>query len=71
MSARTPSPFTPAHTGVELRLPWWAIALPALAFAALLLLISGPAQADPARGGSGALTHVLGALRETVRHLGL
>ncbi|MBM7438165.1 hypothetical protein [Streptomyces sp. HB132] len=40
---------------VDVRLPWWAVALPALAFAALLLLIVEPGQAhatagDPAIG---------------------
>ncbi|MDK0518719.1 hypothetical protein [Streptomyces sp. ML-6] len=43
----------PATGGVEVRLPWWAVALPALAFAALMLLIIGTgdaqaATADPA-----------------------
>ncbi|MDF9812431.1 hypothetical protein [Streptomyces sp. SPB162] len=32
--------------GVQTRLPWWAVALPALAFAALLMLIAGPGQTD-------------------------
>ncbi|SFW98457.1 hypothetical protein OH786_07250 [Streptomyces atratus] len=45
----------PATGSVEVRLPWWAIALPALAFAALLLLIVGTGEAhaattDPAVG---------------------
>ncbi|AEN09156.1 MULTISPECIES: hypothetical protein [unclassified Streptomyces] len=35
---------------VEARLPWWAVVLPALAFAALLLLIAGPGQAEAATG---------------------
>ncbi|WP_431048010.1 hypothetical protein ACQUSR_26360 [Streptomyces sp. P1-3] len=30
------------HSGMEIRLPWWAIALPAIAFAALLLLQAAP-----------------------------
>ncbi|MFD3653688.1 hypothetical protein [Streptomyces sp. NPDC058620] len=46
---------TPAPGSVEVRLPWWAVVLPALAFAALLLLIVGPGEArastgDPALG---------------------
>ncbi|KUJ68911.1 hypothetical protein ACZ90_16120 [Streptomyces albus subsp. albus] len=69
MSARTHSTVTPAHSGVDCRLPWWAVALPVLAFAALLLLIAGPAEAHPAQGGSGTLGHVLGAARQTVQHL--
>ncbi|GAA2990247.1 hypothetical protein [Streptomyces fulvorobeus] len=41
---------TPAADGVEIRLPWWAVVLPALAFAALLLLIAGPGEARAATG---------------------
>ncbi|MFD4763732.1 hypothetical protein OG936_06520 [Streptomyces sp. NBC_00846] len=45
----------PATGSVEVRLPWWAIALPAIAFAALLLMIVGSGDAhaatvDPALG---------------------
>ncbi|MCZ4125115.1 hypothetical protein [Streptomyces sp. H39-S7] len=32
--------------GVQTSLPWWAVALPALAFAALLMLIAGPGRTD-------------------------
>ncbi|MER6169387.1 hypothetical protein [Streptomyces violaceorubidus] len=47
---------TPTHTrppqatrgGVDIRLPWWALALPVLAFVALLLLILDPADAHAA-----------------------
>lgn len=51
MSARTHtrSP-RPASAGVEVRLPWWAIALPSVAFAALLLMIVGSGQAHAATG---------------------
>lgn len=38
---------------VEIRLPWWAIALPAIAFAALLLLMTGSGQANAAAGDPG------------------
>ncbi|MGV9282445.1 hypothetical protein [Streptomyces sp. NPDC003730] len=34
--------------GVDIRLPWWALALPVLAFAALLLLLLNPADAHAA-----------------------
>ena len=45
----------------QTRLPWWALALPALAFAALLtLLTSGSASADGSGSGSGS--DVLGRL---------
>ncbi|MEL5954675.1 hypothetical protein ACGF8B_12865 [Streptomyces sp. NPDC047917] len=49
MPARTHTPTThPATGSVEVRLPWWAIALPAIAFAALLLLIMGSGEAQAA-----------------------
>ncbi|MGW2083570.1 hypothetical protein [Streptomyces sp. NPDC001880] len=49
MPARTHTRIThPATGSVEVRLPWWAIALPALAFAALLLLIVGTGEAHAA-----------------------
>ncbi|MFB6878819.1 hypothetical protein [Streptomyces sp. NPDC056323] len=48
MPARTHTPtIHPATGSVEVRLPWWAIALPAIAFAALLL-ITGPGEAHAA-----------------------
>ncbi|THA22975.1 hypothetical protein E6R18_31715 [Streptomyces sp. A1277] len=53
MPARTHTRTThPDSGGVDVRLPWWAIALPAVAFAALLLLIAGPGQAHAATGDS-------------------
>jgi hypothetical protein len=49
MSAPTHTPPHPATgRGAETRLPWWALLLPALAFAALLLLILNPADAHAA-----------------------
>jgi len=33
---------------VDIRLPWWALALPVLAFVTLLLLILTPAEAHAA-----------------------
>ncbi|WP_326696804.1 hypothetical protein OG909_05430 [Streptomyces sp. NBC_01754] len=52
MTARTQtrSRRVPTDDAVEVRLPWWAVVLPALAFAALLLLIAGPGQAQAATG---------------------
>ncbi|MEV6757901.1 hypothetical protein [Streptomyces sp. NPDC051214] len=50
---------------VEIQLPWWAIALPAIAFAALLLLILNPADAHAASGDP-VVTHVLERIQETV-----
>ncbi|MEK8142550.1 hypothetical protein NKH18_09975 [Streptomyces sp. M10(2022)] len=59
----------PAHTrshrqaseGVEVRLPWWAVALPAVAFAALLLLMAGPGRAH-ASSGDPAIGQLLGRI---------
>jgi hypothetical protein len=52
--------------GVQTRLPWWAVALPAVAFAALLALISaGSAGAAAPSGGAdtfGRIASVIGAL---------
>ncbi|QHY94776.1 hypothetical protein SSPS47_06520 [Streptomyces sp. S4.7] len=49
----------PSPDTVEISLPWWAIALPAIAFAALLLLMAGPGQANAAAGdpGVGRVVH--------------
>ncbi|GEK03484.1 hypothetical protein ACWDU8_20440 [Streptomyces sp. NPDC003388] len=45
---------TRTHTGpaggVDIRLPWWALLLPALAFAVLLALILNPSEAHAASG---------------------
>ncbi|MCM2391569.1 hypothetical protein [Streptomyces albipurpureus] len=47
MSAHSPTP-SPVEGGAGVRLPWWSLALPMLAFVFLLLLIADPAQAQPA-----------------------
>ncbi|MFF3176974.1 hypothetical protein ACFVQ0_30645 [Streptomyces sp. NPDC057900] len=53
MPARThPRSTRPDAGSVEIRLPWWAVALPAVAFGALLLLIVAPGEAHAATGGS-------------------
>ncbi|MEU5399216.1 hypothetical protein ABZ348_07940 [Streptomyces sp. NPDC005963] len=52
MSAHSPTP-SPAAGGSGVRLHWWALALPMLAFVFLLLLIADPAQAQPTGGESG------------------
>lgn len=66
MSARTHTPAHPATSGgVDIRLPWWAIALPALAFVALLLLILNPADASAA-GSDPAITHLLERIQQLV-----
>ncbi|MFI7496904.1 hypothetical protein ACIBVL_00095 [Streptomyces sp. NPDC049687] len=60
MSAPTltrPRP-TAARTRVDTRLPWWALALPTLAFITLLVLILNPADAH-ATTGEPAITHLV------------
>nr|WP_206312077.1 hypothetical protein [Streptomyces sp. 196(2019)] len=53
---RHPAAFRrPAADRAEIRLPWWAVALPVVAFGALLIMIMSPGQAqaataDPALG---------------------
>jgi hypothetical protein len=65
MSAPTHTRPHPATTGgVGARLPWWALALPTLAFITLLVLILNPSDAHAASGDP-AVTHLL----EQVRHL--
>ncbi|MXG29107.1 hypothetical protein [Streptomyces sp. YIM 132580] len=54
----------PAADRVEIRLPWWAVALPALAFAALLIMIMSPGQARAATAEP-----ALGQLIERTLHL--
>ncbi|WP_329141383.1 hypothetical protein OG552_07485 [Streptomyces sp. NBC_01476] len=54
---------------VQTRLPWWAIALPAAAFATLLALLSaGPADASALPAGD-TLTHLATALGALLQHL--
>ncbi|MFF3348102.1 hypothetical protein [Streptomyces sp. NPDC002779] len=49
MSAPTQTAPHPARRGgVDIRLPWWALALPVLAFVTLLVLILDPAEAHAA-----------------------
>ncbi|WP_077798583.1 hypothetical protein [Streptomyces sp. JHA26] len=65
MSAPTCTRPHPATRGrVEMRLPWWAIALPVLAFVTLLLLMLNPSDAHAA-GGEPVIAHLL----ERVQHL--
>ncbi|MFI9599186.1 MULTISPECIES: hypothetical protein [Streptomyces] len=65
MSAPTHTRPRPATTGagVDPRLPWWALALPVLAFVVLLLLIRNPADAQAATGDP-AITQLLRHARE-------
>jgi hypothetical protein len=68
MPARTPSRTHPATTGgVDIRLPWWALALPALAFIALLLLVLNPSDAHAA-GGDPAISHLFERAQQLLKH---
>ncbi|MGW1893076.1 hypothetical protein ACWCP6_22955 [Streptomyces sp. NPDC002004] len=70
MSARThPRPHPASTGGVETRLPWWALALPTLAFVALLVLILNPADTHAATGDT-AVAHVVERLQQTLLHHG-
>ncbi|MFD9003956.1 hypothetical protein ACFV0T_23845 [Streptomyces sp. NPDC059582] len=64
MSAPTHPRPHPATTGrADIRLPWWALALPALAFVTLLALILNPSDAQAATGDP-AITHLLERVQE-------
>jgi hypothetical protein len=60
----TPAP----RDSYEVQLPWWAIALPAVAFAALLMLLAGSADARAATGSQSGLAQVLDRVQEVVLH---
>ncbi|MFI7012424.1 hypothetical protein [Streptomyces sp. NPDC050145] len=67
MQAPTHTRTHPVATGgADTRLPWWALVLPAVAFAALLLLILNPADAQAAAGDP-TFTHVLERARELIQ----
>ncbi|MDX6355664.1 MAG: hypothetical protein QOF98_2567 [Streptomyces sp.] len=61
----------PAKAGpVQTRLPWWALVLPAVAFAALLaMLTAGSAHASAAAPAGDAFSRVITSLRDVVHHL--
>ncbi|MEV0227236.1 hypothetical protein [Streptomyces sp. NPDC050704] len=70
MSAPTHTQPHPAtRGGVETRLPWWAVALPALAFVTLLLLILNPADAQAASGDP-AVGQLFERIQDMVLHQG-
>ncbi|RII18589.1 hypothetical protein DSC45_11775 [Streptomyces sp. YIM 130001] len=69
MSAHTRTrPTAPAKGSVEVTLPWWAIALPAIAFGALLLLILNPADAHAA-GTDPSVVEFFDRVRESAFHV--
>lgn len=49
----------------EARLPWWAVALPLIAFVALLLMIVNPAQAHAATSDA-AVGRILEQIHRTL-----
>ncbi|MEU9560258.1 hypothetical protein [Streptomyces fumanus] len=57
------SPHPASRGGVDIRLPWWALALPTLAFVTLLLLILDPADARAATAEP-LITHLLELVRQ-------
>lgn len=64
MSARTYPRSHPATTGgVDIRLPWWAVALPPLGFVILLPPILNPVDAQAASGDP-----VISLVPEYLRH---
>lgn len=65
MSAGTHSPH-PAARAAQTRLPWWAVVLPAVAFAVLLTLITGGQDAHAAAGAPSGLEQLLELLRNTL-----
>ncbi|GGQ96083.1 MULTISPECIES: hypothetical protein [Streptomyces] len=68
MSAPTHTRPHPAATGgVDSRLPWWALALPTLAFITLFVLILNPADAHAATGDP-AITHLVERVQQLVAH---
>ncbi|MFI6289793.1 hypothetical protein ACIBCM_34535 [Streptomyces sp. NPDC051018] len=71
MSAHTPTP-SPARDRADSRLPWWALALPLLAFAVLLWgSLPGDALAAGEEAGipSGGAEPVAGRILEYLHHL--
>ncbi|GGW94973.1 hypothetical protein [Streptomyces chryseus] len=65
MAARAHTRTHPPASGT--RLPWWAVALPALAFAVLLLMIAGPGEARAATGDP-SVTHLVERIQQTLSH---
>ncbi|MFI8516219.1 hypothetical protein ACIGEZ_00100 [Streptomyces sp. NPDC085481] len=65
MTARTHTGSRTGPTGIDTRLPWWALGLPVLAFVALFLLIAGPGEARAA-GVDPAFGRVLERVQQTL-----
>ncbi|MBQ1093976.1 hypothetical protein [Streptomyces sp. B93] len=68
MSAPTHTrPHPASRGGVDTRLPWWALALPTLAFITLLALILNPSDAQAASGDP-AVTQLIERARQLISH---
>jgi hypothetical protein len=66
MSAPThPRSHPAAPGGGGILLPWWALALPTLAFITLLVLILNPVDAHAA-GGDPAITHLVERVQQFI-----
>ncbi len=63
-----PRPAQPRASRVQTRLPWWAVALPAIAFVGLLALVADPAHAA-ATVPAQPLDELLGRLTELLPRL--
>ncbi|MEC4017754.1 hypothetical protein [Streptomyces sp. H27-D2] len=50
--------------GVEIQLPWWAVALPAIAFAVLLVMLLNPGDAH-AVDGSKPVAHIVRLVQQS------
>ncbi|MFE9437412.1 hypothetical protein ACFYO2_00100 [Streptomyces sp. NPDC006602] len=66
MSAPTHTrPHPATRGGVDSRLPWWAVALPTLAFIVLLALILNPTDAQAASSDP-AVTHLVERVQQLI-----
>ncbi|QIQ05438.1 hypothetical protein [Streptomyces liangshanensis] len=66
MPARTYPRTRPGTAGaLTVRLPWWALVLPAAAFAVLLVLMAGPGQAQAASTDPG-IARILDLTRQVL-----
>ncbi|MET9484596.1 hypothetical protein [Streptomyces sp. NPDC006638] len=66
MPARTHPRTAPRPAdALAVRLPWWALALPAVAFAVLLVLMAGPGQAQAATTDPG-IARILDLMRQVL-----
>ncbi|WP_217235844.1 hypothetical protein [Streptomyces sp. AC555_RSS877] len=66
MSAPTHTrPHPASRGGVDIRLPWWALALPTLAFIVLLVMILHPTDAHAASGDP-AVSHLVERVQQLI-----